>query len=116
MKRSDSKILTTHVGSLIRPPDFVTVLKAMDDGDADAIERYPARLSEAVGRIVREQADIGIDVVSDGEFGKSASWSRYILERLSGFEQRAGIGLKAGEIVAKGRDRERFPEFYARCV
>jgi 5-methyltetrahydropteroyltriglutamate--homocysteine methyltransferase len=50
---------------------------------------------------------------SSSEFGKSASWSRYILERLTGFEQRTGIGLKAGEIVAKGQDRERFPEFYA---
>jgi 5-methyltetrahydropteroyltriglutamate--homocysteine methyltransferase len=113
MKRSDAKILTTHVGSLIRPPEFAALLKAMDAGDARAAEGYPARLQEAVAGIVREQMKIGIDVVSDGEFGKSASWSRYILERLTGFEQRTGIGLKAGEIVAKGQDRERFPEFYA---
>ena len=113
MKRSDAKILTTHVGSLIRPPEFAALLKAMDAGDERAAEGYPARLQEAVAGIVREQLKIGIDVVSDGEFGKSASWSRYILERLTGFEQRTGIGLKAGEIVAKGQDRERFPEFYA---
>jgi 5-methyltetrahydropteroyltriglutamate--homocysteine methyltransferase len=113
MKRSDAKILTTHVGSLIRPPEFAALLKAMDAGDERAAEGYPARLQEAVAGIVREQMKIGIDVVSDGEFGKSASWSRYILERLTGFEQRTGIGLKAGEIVAKGQDRERFPEFYA---
>ena len=113
MKRSDTKILTTHVGSLIRPPEFVAVLKGMDAGDGNALNEYPISLRQAVGKIVREQADAGIDVVSDGEFGKSASWSRYILERLTGFEQRAGIGLKTGEIVAKGADRERFPEFYA---
>jgi 5-methyltetrahydropteroyltriglutamate--homocysteine methyltransferase len=101
------------VGSLIRPPEFAALLKAMDAGDERAAEGYPARLQEAVAGIVREQMKIGIDVVSDGEFGKSASWSRYILERLTGFEQRTGIGLKAGEIVAKGLDRERFPDFYA---
>jgi 5-methyltetrahydropteroyltriglutamate--homocysteine methyltransferase len=113
MKHSDTRILTTHVGSLIRPPEFVALLKAMDAGDVSAAARYPDRLREAVEQIVREQADIGIDLVSDGEFGKSSSWSRYILDRLTGFEQRTGIGLDAGEIVAKGRDRDRFPEFYA---
>ena len=99
MKHSDTKILTTHVGSLIRPPEFVALLKAMDVGDVSAAARYPDWLREAVEQIVREQADIGIDVVSDGEFGKSSSWSRYILDRLTGFEQRTGIGLDAGEIV-----------------
>ena len=113
MKHSDTKILTTHVGSLIRPPEFVALLTAIDAGDTTAAARYPDRLREAVEQIVRDQADIGIDVVSDGEFGKSSSWSRYILDRLTGFEQRTGIGLNAGEIVAKGRDRDRFPEFYA---
>jgi 5-methyltetrahydropteroyltriglutamate--homocysteine methyltransferase len=113
MKQSDTRILTTHVGSLIRPPEFVAVLKAMDAGDARAKNEYPLRLREAVAKIVREQASIGVDVISDGEFGKSASWSRYVLERLTGFEQRTGIGLNPGEVVAKGRDRDLFPEFYA---
>ena len=66
-----------------------------------------------MGEIVREQANLGIDIISDGEFGKSASWSRYILGRLTGFEQRSGVGLATGEVVAKGRDRKRFPEFYS---
>ena len=113
MQRSEKKILTTHVGSLIRPPEFVAHLKAIDAGDARAGDEYPARLREAVANIVRQQVEAGIAVISDGEFGKSASWSRYILERLTGFEQRHGIGLKTGEIVAKGADRDRFPEFYA---
>jgi 5-methyltetrahydropteroyltriglutamate--homocysteine methyltransferase len=113
MKISECKILTTHVGSLIRPPEFVAILKTMDAGDRDAEAQYPGRLRAAVAKTVREEAHVGIDVISDGEFGKSASWSRYILERLTGFEQRQGIGLATGEVVAKGRDRARFPEFYA---
>jgi 5-methyltetrahydropteroyltriglutamate--homocysteine methyltransferase len=111
MKRSDAKILTTHVGSLIRPPEFAALLKAMDAGDERAAEGYPARLQEAVAGIVREQMKIGIDVVSDGEFGKSISWSQYVLERLSGFERRP---IKAGgNPFTRGVDREKFAEFYA---
>lgn len=112
MNRSTEKILTTHVGSLIRPPEFVTVLKAMEQ-NAAGMETYERALRDAVRGIVSDQAAVGIDVVSDGEFGKFASWSRYVLDRLTGFEQRVGEGMRVGEIVAPGRDRERFPEFYA---
>src|SRR6266851_5121061 len=66
MQHSDEKILTTHVGSLIRPPEFVALLQAADAGEPGAASRYPAELKEAVAQIVREQAAIGINVVSDG--------------------------------------------------
>ena len=60
---------------------------------------------------MRQQADAGIDVVSDGEFGKSISWSQYVLERLSGFERRP---FKPGvNTFQRGADREKFAEFYA---
>ena len=60
---------------------------------------------------MRKQAEIGIDVVSDGEFGKSISWSQYVLERLSGFERRP---IKpAANPFTRGVDREKFAEFYA---
>ncbi len=51
-------------------------------------------------------------MVSDGEFGKSISWSQYALERLSGFERRP-IKHDAANPFARGADRERFAEFYA---
>jgi 5-methyltetrahydropteroyltriglutamate--homocysteine methyltransferase len=59
---------------------------------------------------VRRQAAAGIDVPSDGEFGKAISWSQYALERLSGFERRP---IKDAMSVARGADRARFAEFYA---
>jgi 5-methyltetrahydropteroyltriglutamate--homocysteine methyltransferase len=60
---------------------------------------------------VRRQAEIGIDVISDGEFGKAISWNQYVVERLSGFELRAiPPGLRPG---VPGADRTRFKEFYA---
>jgi 5-methyltetrahydropteroyltriglutamate--homocysteine methyltransferase len=61
--------------------------------------------------VVRRQADAGIDLPSDGEFGKAISWSQYALERLSGFERRpAPAGANP---FARGADRARFAEFYA---
>src|SRR5215218_6586581 len=84
--RSTERTLTTHVGSLIRPDDLVAALKAQRAGVAD--DGFDEVLSRSVESIVQQQADAGIDVVSDGEFGKSISWSRYILERLDGFEDR----------------------------
>ena len=62
--------------------------------------------------MVRQQAQAGVDVVSDGEFGKSISWSQYALERLSGFERRP-IKHDAANPFKRGADRERFAEFYA---
>ena len=61
--------------------------------------------------MVRQQAEIGIDIVSDGEFGKNVSWSRYVLGRLSGFEERTG-GVGSIKATA-GKDRRDFAEFYA---
>ena len=60
---------------------------------------------------MRRQAEAGIDVISDGVFGKSISCSQYALERLSGFERRP---VKPGaNPFQRGADRERFAEFYA---
>jgi 5-methyltetrahydropteroyltriglutamate--homocysteine methyltransferase len=65
-----------------------------------------------VAEVVRHQAATGIDVPSDGEFGKSISWSQYVLERLSGFERRP-IKNEAANPFKRGADRTRFAEFYA---
>ncbi len=110
MKRSVDRILTTHVGSLIRPPALQEFLRAKQKGEAFDQGAYGRCLTESVAAIVRRQAEAGIDVVSDGEFGKSISWSQYVLERLSGFERRP---FKEGaNPFQRGADRERFAEFY----
>src|SRR5665647_1724733 len=88
MKRSSNRILTSHVGSLIRPPALQEFLRVKQAGNPYDTRSYEKCLTESVAAIVREQAQAGIDVVSDGEFGKSISWSQYALERLSGFERR----------------------------
>src|SRR3984957_1236303 len=111
MKRSTSRILTTHVGSLIRPDPLQDFLRAKQSGKPVDEAAYQKCLSDSVADVVKRQAEAGIDVVSDGEFGKSISWSQYVLERLSGFERRP---MKAGaNPFARGADRTRFAEFYA---
>ena len=77
MQRSTERILTTHVGSLPRPPDL---LDTVQQGGADE-----ARLRDAVKDIVRKQIELGIDVIDDGEFGKP-SFVSYVNDRLGGFE------------------------------
>src|SRR5947208_1835354 len=111
MKRSTDCILTTHVGSLIRPLNLQQFLRARQKGSGFDQKACDECLTASIADIVRRQAEAGIDVVSDGEFGKSISWSQYVLERLSGFERRP---FKPGEnTFQRGADRTRFAEFYA---
>jgi 5-methyltetrahydropteroyltriglutamate--homocysteine methyltransferase len=111
MKRSSDRILTTHVGSLIRPLALQEFLRAKQAGKLYDEKAYAACLAGSVAEVVRQQAQAGIDMVSDGEFGKSISWSQYALERLSGFERRP-IKHDAANPFKRGADRERFSEFY----
>ena len=104
MKRSTDRILTTHVGSLIRPQPLQEFLRAKQGGKPFDSKAYDNCLTESVAEVVRQQADAGIDVVSDGEFGKSISWSQYVLERLSGFERRP---VKPGAQSVPARRRSR---------
>ena len=108
MKRSEHRILTTHVGSLIRPQQL-RELAADSDEDPQKRELYHSALRNAVAEVVKQQARLGIDVVSDGEFGKP-SWSNYILKRISGFEIRPE---QTRTLPWLGRDRERFREAIA---
>jgi len=111
MKRSSNRILTTHVGSLIRPPRLLELVRAREDGETADVRAYEECLKDSVAEVVRRQAQAGIDVVNDGEFGKSTSWSLYALKRVSGFEMRP---VQPGaNPFARGADRERFKEFYA---
>ena len=111
MKRSTDRILTTHVGSLIRPQALQDILRAKQAGQPYDQAAYETCLKQSIDDVVSRQADIGVDVVSDGEFGKAISWNQYVVERLSGFELRAiPAGYRPG---VPGADRTRFKEFYA---
>lgn len=110
MKRSTDRILTTHVGSLIRPDSVVEFLRAKQAGKPVDEIAHRATLAAEVKTVVQQQKDAGIDLPSDGEFGKGISWSQYVLERLAGFERRP---FTPGENAwRRGADRTRFAAFY----
>src|SRR6266567_3043956 len=82
MKHSTDRILTTHVGSLIRPAALRAFLSAKEAEEPFDRAAYAKCLKQSVAEVVRKQADIGIDVISDGEFGKAISWAQYALRGL----------------------------------
>lgn len=106
MQRSSDRILTTHVGSLPRPAELDDAL----DRRAEDERSYASVLERAVADVVSKQAELGIHVVNDGEFGKS-SWTGYLTERLGGFEPRSV--LPDAPTGVGGQDRRNFSDYYA---
>jgi 5-methyltetrahydropteroyltriglutamate--homocysteine methyltransferase len=82
MKTSTERILTTHVGSIPRPESIRTLLRARVGGQPIDEAELAARAAEAVTEVVRRQAEVGLDVVSDGEMSKT-SFLAYTDNRLS---------------------------------
>jgi 5-methyltetrahydropteroyltriglutamate--homocysteine methyltransferase len=116
MAVSPDRILATHVGSLIRPPKLVEFLHLMEDSKLYDEAAYERCLTESVEEIVRQQAEAGIDIVSDGEFSKGVNWAFYIHKRLKGITVRSATPEESKDPLASmggGRDRVAFPEFYA---
>jgi 5-methyltetrahydropteroyltriglutamate--homocysteine methyltransferase len=109
MKRSTERILTTHVGSLTRPPEIIEAMRARVNQEPYDQHTFTGSLRKGVSAVVRRQAQIGIDVVSDGEYGKSG-FAAYINERLGGFERRLHNPGESG--VSRGKDRRDFADFY----
>ena len=104
MKTSQDRILTTHVGSLPRPPELRQLLVRKDQGEAYDKAELDRLTRQAVADIVRRQAEVGVDIVNDGEMSKPG-YSTYVADRLSGF---------AGHEPAKPRlDTRDHPNFSA---
>jgi 5-methyltetrahydropteroyltriglutamate--homocysteine methyltransferase len=104
MKTSQDRILTTHVGSLPRPPELRQMLVRKDQGEAYDKDTLDRLARQAVVDIVRRQVAVGVDIVNDGEMSKPG-YSTYIADRLTGF---------AGHEPAKPRlDTRDHPNFLA---
>ncbi|MBV8085487.1 MAG: cobalamin-independent methionine synthase II family protein [Chloroflexi bacterium] len=107
MKRSTDRILTTHVGSLPRPNELVE-LAAKNEGRLEGDPAVEDCLQRSITDVVHRQADIGIDVISDGEFSKF-NWQGYVMRRISGYETRQITPHRWSYI---GHDLETFEDFY----
>ena len=138
MERSDARILTTHAGALPRPDDLL----ALNAERAESFQRTPDATGSATAHrqlmrgavleVVNRQTQLGIDVVNDGEFGKTmrtrldyGAWISYVIERFTGFEDadESGRGRPSDRpfndaTITPGsfqnrRDRQAFPDVYA---
>src|SRR5579863_1263193 len=115
MPQNTDHILTTHVGSLIRPPKLIEFWRAIEDGKPYDDAAFEACLTESVAEVVRQQAEVGVDIVSDGEFSKGRNWAFYVHKRLSGIAVRPATAEELKDPLASmagGQDRKAFPEFY----
>src|SRR3970040_1959476 len=101
MKFSIDRILTTHAGALPQPPDLKEMHNAQIAGKPADKSAFAKRLRQAVAEVVKKQLDCGLDVINDGEMGKS-NFSRYARERLGGFVERdAKPGDQVSTIFAR---------------
>ncbi len=83
MQSSDSRILTTHVGSLPRSAAVTDVVFEQEKGGSP--DKAAQIIRTAVDDVVARQVSNGVDVVSDGEMSK-ISYATYIKDRISGFD------------------------------
>jgi 5-methyltetrahydropteroyltriglutamate--homocysteine methyltransferase len=108
---NSNRIVTTHVGSLVKPQAIREALAAQQAGTPYDEESFRRQLADAVTEVVREQADAGVDVPSDGEFSK-AHWVWYVTDRLNGVEP-AGLEIANLAWWMLTNDRVEFADFYA---
>jgi 5-methyltetrahydropteroyltriglutamate--homocysteine methyltransferase len=85
MKRSTSRILTTHTGSLPRSRELQDLLRLREERQAFDQHSFALRVGRAVDEVVQQQLAIGLDVINDGEQGRS-QYAAYVKERLTGFD------------------------------
>ena len=109
MKRSTERILTTHVGKLPAPDDLAAEVQA-DPRGRPTSEDFAARLRSAVADVVRRQTEAGIDIVDDGEVGKT-HWNTYLVGRLGGYEVRPRA--RARSLDRTIGEWAQFGDFYA---
>ena len=111
MNRSNERILTTHVGSLARSDSLTELLQLRENGQPYDREALARLVRESVAEVVRKQVEAGIDIVTDGEQGKSGFFG-YVVERFNGFQRKpAAPGTVRPR--AAGREYLAFPDYYA---
>ena len=98
----NTKILTTHVGSLPRSKILSEFLFTKDKGESFNLNEFDEVVSQNVHEIVKKQLDIGIDFISDGEMSK-ISYATYVKERINGFSGESERRTPA--------DLDAFPEY-----
>ena len=100
-------VKTTHVGSLPRTQKVVDFIFAREKGEDYDQGAFDAAMREACHETVRKQAEVGVDVVSDGETSK-ISYATYVKDRYTGFDGDSPRNAPA--------DLKQFPGFLKRLA
>src|SRR2546428_9430297 len=114
MKRSEHRILTTHVGSLPRPPALRDLLVRQDRGESVDAATLAGEAEAGVRHVVRKQLEAGGDVGNDGEQPR-VGVSTYPAQRMRGFggaskrRMSRGIAQHPGYMARLSRLRTRAP-------
>ena len=106
MKRSETRILTTHTGSLPRSAELQELLRSRLDPKAGEVEEFNNGVEDGVSDVVAKQVAIGVDVINDGEQGR-VQYATYVKDRLTGFD-----GVQMIRAIPR-IDMLDFPEFAA---
>jgi 5-methyltetrahydropteroyltriglutamate--homocysteine methyltransferase len=112
MKRSTERILTTHAGRLDGPPEYRKLMQGLMSGQTTDTTALKSKTREAIVDVLRKQVECGIDIVSDGELGKTGFGIGYYGKRMSGLSTRP---LKPGEtawMTTQTGERQEFADFY----
>ena|SRR5260221_8758448 len=109
MLYSTDRILTTHAGSLPRPPELREMVLAKANGAPFDQAAFDARLRAAVAETVRRQVECGIDCVNDGELSKT-NFTDYVRWRIAGYQDRPSTGVRRLSITA--RDETKFSGYF----
>jgi len=96
MKRSANRILTTHTGSLPRPQKVVDLLLAERKEPGKHKVALNAAAREAIAGAVRKQVEVGLDVINDGEQGRT-DYTVHVIDRLTGFEGESSPPMGTGD-------------------
>ena len=96
MKRSTDRILTTHTGSLPRTAKVIELLLAEQRNRGARKAELRAAVGEAIAHVVQKQIESGIDVINDGEQGRT-DCTVHVLDRLAGFDGESTPPLGTGD-------------------
>src|SRR5262245_42048297 len=96
MKRSIERILTTHTGSLPRPPQVVELMLQEQNNPGAKAAELKAAVRRAVADVVAKQVACGLDVINDGEQGRT-DYTTHVKDRLTGFDGPSSPPLGTGE-------------------
>ena len=114
MRSSKDRILVSHAGNLPRPPYLDELIESGLRREGSHSPEYNSRLPRAVKEIVQRQAELGIDIVNDGEYAKAGSYGGYMQERVTGYASVPADAARPPKRAGTAeRDRRQFPGFYA---